>query len=232
MGCHAAEPQWRLALVDAGLSSASCRRYDFIGEQSNGDVGAVWFPPGDTIPLSHHFPDAARLADANDGEHIDLHRIGVWGCADPAALGARLRHELEHAIQWEQHKRPLFQLYDLLRDEILTRKIGGLAGCSGAYINAIPSEQDANAAAAMFLRKHHPQAVSDLCKDKDRQLLACSLVGPEAIETLPARMVAYMSLHRERCADVAKSRGHSFADVLDGTFPGAGGYWQRLSVDL
>ncbi len=219
---------WRDAIAHAELATAGCRRYDFSADQKSGQVGAVWFRPGEALSASAHFPDAGLLSDANDPEHIELHRVGIWACEDVPLIGARLRHELEHAVQWNKHGRPLFDLYDLIRDEILSRKIGGLDGCAGVYINAIPSEQDANAAAARFLRDCHPDDVPRICADKDNHLLACSLVGPEPLDALPWRMIAYMSLHPRICAQVEQSKGRPLSTLLDDVLGGAGNYWDRL----
>ena len=58
-----------------------------------------------------------------------------------------MRHELEHASQWDHHGQPIYGLYDLVL-EVLAHKAAELEGCGGMYVNAIPAEQDANAAAS------------------------------------------------------------------------------------
>jgi hypothetical protein len=73
-------------------------------------------------------------------------RVAIWRDVDLPVFAGRLRHELEHARQWDRFGRSIFELYDLIRDELLPRKAGDLNGCAGMYVNAIPAEQDANAA--------------------------------------------------------------------------------------
>jgi hypothetical protein len=225
------DEQWSLALCDAGLNPAACRRYDFAATGADDGVGAVWFPPGEELKLTEHFPAQSWLEDANSPANRGLHRVGVWPDARAAVVGARLRHELEHAVQWERFGPRLFDLYDVTHS-VLAVKAAGLDGCAGMYINAIPSEQDANAASAMFLRRHHVDTIDALCQDDDSRQLACSLIGPEPLETLPARMVAYIWLYRAICLALAEQQGQSFDQVLDATFPEAGAYWRRLDAEL
>jgi hypothetical protein len=225
------DEQWSLALCDAGLNASACRRYDFGADETNDAVGAIWFPPAEVLELTEHFPDERRLEDANSPEHRSLHRIGVWPEARAAVVGARLRHELEHARQWERFGPGLFDLYDLVQS-VLAVKAAGLDGCAGMYLNAIPSEQDANAAAAMFLRRYHPDTIDALCQDEGSRQLACSLVGPETIDRLPARMIAYIWLYRDLCLAVMEEQEESFDQLLDATFPGTGAYWRRLDAEL
>jgi hypothetical protein len=225
------DEQWSLALSDAGLSASACRRYDFRADETDDAVGAVWFPPSEVLSLTEHFPDAGLLEDANSPAHRSLHRVGVWPDTRAAVVGARMRHELEHAVQWERFGPGLFDVYDLVQS-VLAVKAAGLDGCAGMYLNAIPSEQDANAAAAMFLRRHHTDTIDALCQDESSRQLACSLVGPETIETLPARMVAYVWLYRGLCLAVMEEQEKSFDQLLDIAFPGAGEYWRHLDAGL
>ena len=57
-------------------------------------------------------------------------------------------------------------------------------------------------------------------------------MGPERLDTLPARMIAYASLYRDRCAQLAQGRGKPFDEALEDLFPGAGAYWRQLDTDL
>ncbi len=224
------EEQWRLALCDAGVDGEICRLYEFDASETDDGVGAVWFPPGETLDLSAHFPDAGALDEANSAAHRARHRIGVWPDPRASVIGARMRHELEHAAQWERFGPGIFRLYDIAHS-VLAVKAAGL-GCAGMYINAIPCEQDANAASAMFLRRHHTDTISGLCQDGDARQLACSLMGPEPIATLPARMVAHIWLYRDCCLGLVEEHEQSFDEVLEAAFPRAGAYWRRLDAHL
>jgi hypothetical protein len=80
-------------------------------------------------------------------------------------------------------------------------------------INTIPAEEDCNAAAAIYVREHHADAVADMCRG-DFRYLACSLVRPQPIETLPARTVAWMFVHSDLCAQRVEGRGWFFGEIL------------------
>ena len=73
------------------------------------------------------------------------HRIAVW-CELPglpnAALGPMLRHELAHARRWEQSGTAFYEA-----DERLRAAVGG-----GSYAQ-LPTEREANAAAAGYARR-------------------------------------------------------------------------------
>jgi hypothetical protein len=79
-----------------------------------------------------------------------------------------------------------------------------------------PAEQDANAAASMFLRDHHAATIPDILAGDDKQL-ACSIIPPEPHETLPMRMIAILAQFPEPCEAYAKTQqpGLSFADLLE-----------------
>ncbi len=225
------DEQWSLALADAGMYPGKCRRFDFGASAADDGVGAVWFPPGEKLQLSAQFPDEEWLEDANGPANLGLHRVGVWPDARASVVGARMRHELEHAVQWERYGPGFFALYDVAH-AVLAVKAAGLDRCAGMYINSIPCEQDANAASAMFLRRHHADTIDALCRDESSRQLACSLIGPEPIETLPARMVAYIWLYRAICLALADLQTASFDQVLDAALPGSGAYWRGLDSHL
>jgi hypothetical protein len=129
---------------------------DRLGSERGAD--AVWFPPGDEIVVDDQFPDADQIADANAPEHIELHRMSLRADDDVAATSGRMRHELGHARQYEALGRSIFNLQRFI-EEALAYRAGGLDGCAGHLINAIPTELDTNAAASVLLRERHPREV-------------------------------------------------------------------------
>jgi hypothetical protein len=219
--------EWKAALADAGLNEATVRLYPFEGEGA-GEAGAYWFRPGDKLAVDYQFPDAERVEDANAPENRNLHRVTVWTGREPPILSGRLRHELEHARQWDHHGKALFDLHDLIEDEVLPHKAGGLQGCGGTFINFIPTEQDANAAAAMFLRDRYPEDLLATLREGKWRNLACSLVGPESLESLPKRMICFAYQFRDRCAQVEQERGVPFQQILAWSYDGAAGIWSAL----
>lgn len=80
------------------------------------------------------------------------HRVALWAQiprAPFALLGPLLRHELEHAAQWQRYGRPFINLNDELREawEVETRP--------GRY-RQLPSERAANLAAAKYASNYLP----------------------------------------------------------------------------
>lgn len=224
------DSQWDLASTHAGIGTDRCHRWGVPGADLGGDIGAILLRPG---PLRGQVPDGAVVPDAILGEldraeHQRLHRIVVAVDTPAAVTGARLRHELEHVRQELAHP-PLGGLHGLIL-EILRLKVGGLRGCAGMYINAMPHEHDANAAASTFLLEHHGPAASLLRADPNLQQLACSLVAPEPLETLPARMVAHLWLYRTSCQAFAEACGRPFGELVDDRFAGCGDYWRALEA--
>jgi hypothetical protein len=223
------EPVWEAALAHAGYEVGAALLYPFEGARASDGSGAVHFPPGHEIGEADQMDHEGYIRVANEPKNRDLHRIALWTGVDPPVLAGRLRHELEHARQWDRFGQPIFDLYDLLLREVLPAKAGGLDGCLGMYFNAIPAEQDANAAAAIFVHDQQgDDAIAALCRDPDYRNLGCSLLGAQPLDTLPARMVAFAFTHRDCCELVAKSYDGDFAEVLDNRFEGAGDLWRRL----
>jgi hypothetical protein len=200
--------EWALALSHAELDS-SILLFELRGAGPNA-LNALHFPPRMVAP-------AEQIPDEDDRARINAdrerHRVVLWpdGKSRPV-VGALLRHELEHVRQWDRLGVRHDMLYDIALD-LLRLKAGGLDGCAGWLINTIPAEEDCNDAAAIYLREHHADAVADMCRGDFRHL-ACSLVGPQPIETLPARTVAWMFVHSDLCAQRVEGTGWSFGEIL------------------
>jgi len=112
-----------------------------------------------------------QLAEAHSDELCSRHRIVIYPEYDFAGkegkisnetitplFGAMLRHELQHGIQQETNGNEVLFLDGAIDDEILATKVKKLAG-GAALRNTKPLEQDANDAAAAYLRDHHPDVV-------------------------------------------------------------------------
>jgi hypothetical protein len=168
-------------------------------------------PDNDLVP--------EKLAtEANAPEAINRHRTVVRRplTSDPvliAAFSGKLRHELEHARQWNACGLAGFQLSNLA-DTVLAPKL--------------TTEQDANAASAMFLRARWREAITALLDDLDHGPLARSLTPPGSLETLLARMVAFLYLY-EDSVQSSRRRGPSASrNSLTKSHPGRGTYGTRL----
>jgi hypothetical protein len=223
----------RQALEDAGLAPEQVRFFH-LAEIGEGTIGAAWFRPDTDIePADRHFPgDDAQRAEANTAESRKLHRIAVPAEPEDRVLFAALvRHELEHARQWDA--RPIiFDLQGFIEDDILPEIVGGLDGCAGGLINTVPSEMDCNAAASVYImRRFSPAEIHPLRTGRNR-FLACSLIGPPPPETLPRRMVAFAYVHRAAVERHAERRGFPVTTILFTLDRSARDYWVRLDEGL
>jgi len=222
------QEEWAAALHDAGLSGDEAALFVMPGAKAkDGQTEAVYFHPSIAILPDRLFRDEDEgvMGDANNGA-LDLHRVFLWGDADPLMLVARMRHELEHARQWRVHGRSVQDLQELLY-HALSAKVADLSGTADLY-HLLPAEMDANAAAAVFVRGRHRSDVEERFADPCPVILR-SNTGPEPVETLPVRTVAYASLFAAVC-DAWAHRNHDvgFGRLLQSQCPGAQEVWERL----
>jgi hypothetical protein len=223
----------RLALEDAGLGAEQVRFFK-LSELGKGHVGAAWFRPHTEIESDDRgFPgDDARREEANSDENRKLHRIAIPAEPDDRVLFAALvRHELEHARQWDARV-GIFDLHDFIEYDVVQEIAGGLDGCGGGLINTIPTEMDCNAAASVYVAGRFSHAEIQAIRNGPQRYLACSLIPPLPPETLPARMVAFAYIHRAAVDRHAARRGFPVAMLLRAVHAKAPAYWARLEKPL
>jgi hypothetical protein len=227
------QAECRAALADADLASERVRFFHLI-EIGKAGMGAAWFRPYTSIePDDPGFPgDDAQREEANNDANRALHRITVPAKPDGRVLfAALLRHELEHARQWDAQV-GVFELQDFLECEVLPEIAEGLDGCRGWLINTMPSEMDCNAAASVYIAGRFSDAEIHPIRNGPNRYLACSRLAPPPPETLPARMSAFAYIHREAVDRIAARRGYRAAMVLRSVHPQAQAYWARLEDPL
>ena len=115
-------------------------------------------------------------------------------------------------------------------NEVLHLKAGGLFG-SPVLDTLKPAEQDANAAAAVYLKQHHPEAVDTILRHPNLSQLARSNVGPEDMDTLLKRTICFLYLYRDVCAEWANHNGFSFDGMLWKQSKRAAQIWRGLDAD-
>jgi hypothetical protein len=209
--------QWRAALADAGLTEDQVHLIVVPGLPGPRTPKAITYVAG--VEIREDLPEEAILSgealrEANSPACIDKVRVAIFAGypedepVDLAIMAGKLRHELRHV---EHRLSPVAaELYELefLTFEVAERKARGLADGAVLYTQ-IPTELDANAAAARFLRRQHPLAVDGVLRTKDA-VLARSTTPPEAIEDLPERCVAYLFAFRgtAEALDLGDGQGH------------------------
>ena len=140
-----------------------------------------------------------------------------------------MRHELEHARQYDVGGgRGLYQLLDLVY-EIGPERFGGLPQ-SGRFYNLLPSEQDANAAAARFARAQFNDIV-----------IAAQLAGESAVlfrqaveshpETLAPRLISFAAIWSKTFEERVAHAERQLHATLALASPYGGALWSALRAD-
>lgn len=111
-----------------------------------------------------------------------------------------------------------------LARQVHSRKTGGIL--YGAFLNQMPIEDDANAAASLFIRKRWPDCVDDLRQHDTYATLARAVLGPPSPETLVVRMVGFLFHYRDIIRDLAG--GTPEATYIGFFAPSAVVAWQAL----
>jgi hypothetical protein len=226
---------------DAWTSSGARRSLTAASSQAHSTVdavravtpgaGAQWWAPRESV----HEPPVALELSAEDAAAADAmplvekHRVatapieGLEPRVAEAALAAKLRHELEHARQWEACGPEPFFLMQLAL-EVHRRKTGGTI--YGAFRNQMPIEDDANAAASLFVRKRWPDCLEEIRQDKNYGTLARAVLGPGTPETLVARMVGFLFHYRDILRDMAG--GTPIPAYIGFDAPNGAAAWQAL----
>ena len=150
------------------------------------------------------------------------HRIAVYSDYVDFDLAFAMRHELEHARQFECHGRGLGEVHGLIEDM--------LRGEGNALYNAMPMEHDANGAAASFVRAIFPV---DYLRDR---ISAGSVLGDEfwsheaplPVESLRTRTADYLIDEYPRCIRWAGDAA-TFRFRLRRAWPDFVDEWQTLA---
>ncbi|HEX6664279.1 MAG TPA: hypothetical protein VF025_11440 [Gaiellaceae bacterium] len=226
-----AEDLWNEAIADSGLDPAKLHRFDAVRAVMEG-AAAQWWPP----EVSVHEEPLLELSDedapaADKAPLLEKHRVATAPIEIPepgvaeAALAAKLRHELEHAHQWEIAGPEPFMLKNLAL-KVCSRKTGGTI--YGTFVNQMPIEDDANAAASLFVRKIRSESIGGLRQHGAYEPLTRAVIGPPSPETLVVRMVGFLFQYRDIVRDLASDAAMSEAKFI-GLFAKSGERpWQAL----
>jgi hypothetical protein len=138
--------------------------------------------------------------EANGEPGRSKRRVAIWTDHSEEGIAATLRHELEHTIQHEGQGRVLQRLHDEAFD-VLCRIAGGLPGSNLLY-NMIPMEQDANAAAAVFVRSLFGDARIDalVASGDKHSAMFQSREGPQRVASMRERMENFVHTDGPRIA--------------------------------
>ena len=117
--------------------------------------------------------------------HRDVrHRLALWADAGvpDLAVPAMIRHEVEHARRWERSGGPFFEADGILRSAV--------SDAGGHGYSRLPSEVEANLAAAEFVRRtmgaRALRALADI--DETAALVAAMPTPDDVVESTLAQL--------------------------------------------
>jgi hypothetical protein len=139
---------WDRARDDAGLDRRDCVIFLVKARMPRGRAEAGYYRPGGPDgPHDWLSPSVIRHVPPETLERYEhRHRVAIWSeipGAPYALVDPLLRHELEHAAQWQRHGRSFSDLDGYLRDVLDARSD------FQRYLR-LPSEREANLAAATY----------------------------------------------------------------------------------
>jgi len=180
------------ACRDAAIEPGTCVVWIVDARQPEGSTPIAYLHPAglvrdDTVQVFRAIGD--ERARAFQGA---AHRLAVWrhlpGLPE-TALGPMLRHELAHAVRWEHSGTSFYEADERLR-----------AAASGSAYAQLPTEREANAAAAVYAHRALsqvelaelatiPELGDLLAAEEPADVVAetLALLG-EAVEVVPARL--------------------------------------------
>jgi hypothetical protein len=232
---EAVRTEWDRAVAHAGFAADEVALWLCTGFPADQErSGACYYKPLLSIE-DERFLSPGQKAEAESDAYWERHRIVLFedfraeendlGETLVAVMGAHLRHELEHARQQAVCGNDVLDIDDFL-DRAIRLKAGGLPGSTDLY-NQKPMEQDANAAAAMYLRAYHSAHVEAILRGPCPQF-ARSNAPSEALDTLLARTVACFFQYRDICE--ADSGDMPFWKRLHACDKRAGVLWRQLEA--
>jgi hypothetical protein len=215
--------EWAAALADASFRANQISLF-MIDEPGTGTGGRWWAP---NVPADDPL-DRDQKAKANAQPHIARHRIAVVqpSADDPAEIAfvaAKMRHELEHARQWEASGS------DVMTMQHVVRQVVALAEPLqfGIHVNRAPLEADANAASSAFARARFPaHVIEEVAARPDAGPLVRVATPPDDPATLVDRTIDFLFIDYRGACERLETGGIPFSDWLDDHVAGAGALWR------
>jgi hypothetical protein len=220
---------WEKACVHAGYQVGSDVRLYPLPGPPEGDRSAFHLEPGTWAEHEPALPfDHAQLRDANLEKHRDLHRVAIRDVEPERVLLGLLRHELEHARQYDQS--PGLYRFMCAAEDAVSRAFyrvrpPALEGSAAVY-NALPHERDANyASSALTLEVFGPPTAEDL-EGPDAQLYRETRRCDPG--TLAIRLISVCAMFPDDFAEACSGRSRTTGDALRELAPVAPRWWSTL----
>jgi hypothetical protein len=213
-------------MTHAGLANTEVGVYPYEGMPPPGVPSAAFFAPGAVVMGEEARPlSPSQHRDAN--EQFDKPRILVHVAPEEPVVAAKLRHELEHVVQWltATDGRKMFILYDAVV-AALEAFVGEDRRGSAVLYNVVPFEADANAAAYAFACESLSASEVRRFATGDHGVLFRPGPWHPDVTTVAERSVCAASLAPERTNDFLESNGG--AERLITSVIGDAALWPRL----
>jgi hypothetical protein len=224
------DPLWTVALSDAAISPTRASLLVVPGDALD-HRWAMHLRPGTKAFSEDAFPlDRDQLRAANDLDARRGHRVILRGPPDTRATVALLRHELEHARQYDvapqthQFAQIVVDALSLAFDELGLRDRPG----SGTIYNLIPQELDANRAARALATALYGIPTAEELAGPHSALYRQDC-APEP-ETLVRRALALTSLVSAKFGEACRFQGRSVDQTLSWLHPDASAAWSVLQA--
>lgn len=224
VGADAIADDWQAALDDAGLDAGDCRLLCL--DEPRPEPTAAHYPPGWAL-AADELIDENFAAELNRPKNVDRHRVVVVRDA-PAEYGralvaAKMRHELEHARQWNVLG-DMAKVLGHLVEDVVVAVAGSFNDEGRAIYHGSPSERGADAAASAFVRARFTSAaIEPIAASKDA-FLDSTEPSAEPLEALPSRTISFLSEYADGCATVP-----DFCDRLHEMAPHFLELWNSLA---
>lgn len=229
MGSDEVGQLWAIACEHAEYEPGSQAVLYLITGNSKDGHSALHIEPGSRVFSDPEWPlDARQIADANSPARRHAHRILVRDFRSPRVALGRLRHELEHARQYDKSP-DIYLAMDFVQDAVSRafdeREPPSRTGSAAIY-NILPSEEDANRAAAQLTTSHFGPPSDEELADTNGPLFRDESPIQEA--TLAGRLLATAALFPAAFVWVAQDRKVRVEDLLARFGPDGPAAWDML----
>jgi hypothetical protein len=222
------EELWNQATTDAGFNEADqAYCYPLPGRPGFG-YWAMYFDPGRNVEVGPEFPLSPDQATNANKTHLQSHRVVVFAGVTRPELAGLMRHELEHARQYQVLGELGFRVYARTRDA-LGDLYGGGAGSAAIY-SAIPMERDADAAAAAHIRAIFGEVDPTISEGEHAQLFRHP-EGPEPIDGLGRRSLAFAAVHGTVFGSWVSTNGETVTGLFASLVEEAEERWRTIVHD-
>jgi hypothetical protein len=209
----------RGALADAEVPEQTTVLFRIAASPPEGEAEIAYVAPPDAGRINY----AAMQAVGSDRlhEYRGIHRfLAFVDVADAplGALGTELRHEAQHARQFNQHGPHFIDLDRILRDIV--------RGNTAVRYEQIPSERDANAAARVFALASYAEDLAAMARDDRFQQYT---VDVAAADDLLAETLALLWEHAPR-DQIDAHTGRALGEVVDELADASATWHQQVSA--